>query len=73
MATELDDLQQQLQEITTKIDKIEEVLKQAQSMSGRYTRKSDIGWLLSMFSGEAGTLLAVLSGMKARKWDDIDF
>jgi hypothetical protein len=64
-------LYEELHEITKTIRKKEDVLRHVKRMGTNYANKSDTGWLLSMFAGEAGTLLAVLSGIKARKWDDV--
>ena len=37
----------------------------------RSATQTDLSWLLSIFASDAGTLMAVLHGEKAREYDDI--
>ena len=50
------------------IAKHELLLELARTVEGGHYRRSNRGWMVSMFTLEAGTLLAVLSGHKARRW-----
>ena len=63
------ELRQELQEITNDLHTLTELAQFVQQKSGRLTTTSDVGWLLSMVAGEAGTLLAVSAGINARTWD----
>ena len=67
----LDTLNKQLEEISLAITRREEVLTLAKDISLGYTQKTNLGWLLSTCAEEAGTILAVLSGTHAKKWDEI--
>jgi hypothetical protein len=40
----------------------------AQTVEGNHQRRSDRGWMVSMLTLEVGTLMAVLSGARARGW-----
>lgn len=64
-------LTQQLQSITAAIQERETILIEIKKRSGKYLTQSDIGWLLSIFASETGTLMAVTRGIEARKWDDL--
>lgn len=64
-------LQRELAEIDSAIREREEILGQIHGLCAAYSTRSDTGWLLSMLAAEAGTLLAVFAGLKARKWTDI--
>ena len=60
-----------LRAIEQAIHKHELLLELARTLEGRDQRRSDRGWLISMFTLEAGTMLAVLSGRKARRWGSL--
>lgn len=62
---------QELQELTAAIEQREALVAEVKKRSGRDLTQSDLGWLLSIFASETGTLLAVMRGIHARKWDDI--
>ena len=46
-------------------------LECARLLRGRYGRLSDLGWLFSIGTGAAGTVLAVRSGQLAGQWGDV--
>ena len=56
-----------LRELERAIAQREVLLELAALVEQRRYRRSDRGWMVSMFTLEAGTMLAVLSGRKARR------
>jgi hypothetical protein len=64
-------LTQQIQALTAAIQEREALLPEIKKRSGKYLTQSDVGWLLSIFTSEAGTLMAVTRGIQARKWDEL--
>jgi hypothetical protein len=69
--TSIQQLKDELQAITSALQEKEQLLQKARQLSQKQSKKSDIGWFLSNFTDEIGTIMAVLSGQKARKWDDV--
>ncbi len=64
------DRQAKLRGIERALAKKQLLLQIIREIQASYAKKSDLGWFLSMATLEAGTILAVLSGGKARKWAD---
>lgn len=60
----------QLQKVTALIHIKELELYYAKLMALKYQNISGAGWISSIVQGSAGAFLAVLSGKKARKWND---
>ena len=53
------------------IAKHEVLLELARTLETRDHRRSNRGWMASMFTLEAGTLMAVLAGSQARRWSSM--
>ncbi|MBN2527038.1 MAG: hypothetical protein JXR76_11645 [Deltaproteobacteria bacterium] len=49
----------------------EALLECVLSLQGKFKNRSDLGWLLSIAAGSAGTLMAVLNGKKAQNFNQI--
>ena len=60
-----------LRRIERALAKKQLLLQLIREIQASYAKKSDFGWFLSMVTLEAGTIFAVLSGSKARKWADV--
>lgn len=69
--TSIQQLKDELQAITSALQEKEQLLQKARQLSQKHSKKSDMGWFLSGLSDEVGTIMAVLSGQKARKWEDV--
>lgn len=57
--------------IAARIQFKEAILQYILAVRNQTKSSSDFGWLLSLATGDAGTLLAVLNGKKARRFDAI--
>lgn len=64
-------LQRRVRAIERALARIEILLELADTLAGRHARHSDRGWMVSMLTLEAGTLMAVSSGGKARGWSSV--
>ena len=65
------DLTEQLHALNRSIRQRQEVLAQIHEIQTRYSRHADMGWLISVVAEGPGTFLAVTSGQKVRKWDEM--
>lgn len=63
--------QQRLRAIDRAIARYQILAELAVTLGGRHSRRSDRGWFVSMLTLEAGTLMAVLAGQRAREWHEI--
>lgn len=67
----LEQLNKELEDLSAAICEKEQLLESARMTGVRHWRRSDTGWLLSALSDQVGTLVAVVSGKKARKWREV--
>jgi len=63
------DLSQKLARLERRIELKSFELECAAYLSAERTKASDSAWLLSIFAGSVGTLLAVIHGRHAGRWD----
>ena len=64
-------LRGRIRAIDRAIERYDVLAELAATVGGRHSQRSDRGWLVSMLTLEAGTLMAVLSGRRARGWNDV--
>ncbi len=65
----MDDFDIRLQQLNRRIELKTFELECASYLAEERTKASDSAWLLSIFSGPVGTLLAVIHGRHAGRWD----
>lgn len=68
MTKNLKALKEELLEVRRRIVVRRLVLEYLRLQSDRYTAKSDLGWLFSIAANAAGTVVAVLNGMRAGQY-----
>lgn len=61
-------LVQQIASIDRAIARFEVLLELMATVESQHSRRSDRGWMVSMLTLEAGTLMAVSASGKARRW-----
>ncbi len=63
------DIKRRLARLNRRIELKTFELECANYLTAERTKASDSAWLLSIFSGAVGTLLAVIHGRHAGRWD----
>lgn len=62
---------ERLRAIDRAIARYQVLVELASAVGSRQGRRSDRGWFVSMLTLEAGTLMAVLAGKRARDWNEV--